>query len=298
MDKETETNQVIFDVSKVWSSDQNKDFSINKEIQERWLVNIDDVLILQTNNNSSSIIDTSIYNTDSEPSNNISKFKIIWAWAWVILLIFITGILIYMMYPVEFENLWKTMQWDVIASQTWSSWTTNNLLANNQNSLPSSDIDTSWKQAIDNLFKWSWSNTNQSDNNTNINNTQDTNNQDTNVDDPSKLIQNPDWSSWLSDNSTLLEGLDSGANYWNWDEQSQIQLLSQIRAKIEVAKLDYKQAKDLWNIKAMKLIAWANIKYQDLLTKVENNEIVVKSEIQNQLVEIQSTMDEAKILTQ
>ncbi len=299
MDKENEEGQNINNISQKLTIDKNENFAIETNAYQKWLVNIDDILILENNKSEGLEINTSIIDIYSDTTNNITsnlwKFKVIWIWVWVLFLFIITGVLVYMMYPVEFQNISKNIKADVTVSQTWISTNTWSITSNNQD-IPISNIDNSWKQAIDNLFVWSWNNTSdnadkQTDNNTDANWTTKIW-----VDDTNKLMQNPDWSSWLTNDSTLLEWLWSGNNYWNWDEQSKITSLSQIRAKIQIAKINYKQAKDSWNIQAMKLLANANIKYNNLLSKVENNEMVVTNEIQDALVEIQSIVDQSKNL--
>lgn len=272
------------------------------------LVNIDDLLsgwdMSQTTNQSTS----NIYTPGSNTSNWMSKLKIIWAGAGILLLTVVSGTFVYMMYPIEFQNFSKNIQWNVLNNtQTW--WYTNpsNNNINNKNNLTEPSLDSWSKNQIDNLFAWKWLSWDEpniyiwntkSDNTDNINNNSEDTKPKIEIDNPSKLNQNPDWSSWLTADSNLLEWLNGWSNYGNGDEESKIKLLWQIRAKIEIAKINYTDAKKSQNIQSMKLIAWSLSKYKKLLTQVENNEITITSEIQDKIVEIQSDIDKAKILIQ
>lgn len=284
MNTEVNNNTTVLNATNTWTTNIAQEFSS----ENNHMINIDQ-LISQWEIKNDQIINTNNYTGNTEPSDSMSKIKMIWAGAGILLLVVVSGVFIYMMYPIEFQSLWKSIQWNSIA--WWQTWVidTGNKIIDNKNILTPSELDTWSKTQIDDLFAWKWSGNTIWSDNTWIK---------LEPDDPNKLIQNPDWSSWLDPNSNILEWLNTGANYGNWDEDSKIELLSQIRAKIEIAKMNYTEAKKSVNPEAMKLIASSLAKYKDLLTKVENNEIVVKLEIQDKMVEIQADIDKAKMLIQ
>ena len=282
MNTEVNNNTVDLNIINTWTTNIAQEFSS----QNNHMINIDQ-LISQWEIKNDQIINTNNYRGGTGSNDSMSKIKMIWAGAGILLLIVVSGVFIYMMYPIEFQSLWKSIQWNSI--WTWSADTGNKII-DNKNSLTPSELDTWSKTQIDNLFAWKWSG--------GVYIWSDNTWIKLEPDDPNKLTQNADWSSWLDSNSNILEWLNTGVNYGNWDENAKIELLSQIRAKIEIAKINYTEAKKSSNPESMKLIASSLAKYKDLLTKVENNEIVVKLEIQDKIVEIQADIDKAKILIQ
>jgi hypothetical protein len=290
MSTEENNKTITLDDTNTWTTHIAQEFSD----KDNHMVNIDD-LISQWSPNSQ---DTqSIASLSDIPTNhntegsNLWKLKIIWASAGILLLMVVSWTFVYMMYPIEFENFGKSLQWDAI--NWWvNTWIINtgrdidnkNAISNPVVTLSEPQLDTWSKNNIDNLFAGKWSGDAIIDNKLES-------------DDPNKLMQNVDWSTWLTNDSNILEWLSTG-NYWNGDENGKIELLWQIRAKIEIAKLTYNEAKKSWNKDSMKLIASSLSKYKKLLTQVENNEIIVKLEIQDKLVEIQADVDKAEMLIQ
>lgn len=286
---------------------------MNVESQNIDTLNSNNIWVLKTQNFSDTNnhlinIDELLSNPDryQKPINNIEatsewsnswmhKVKTIWILAGILLLTVVSGVFIYMIYPIEFQNIWKTIQWNVLTVNSWSIINTWNNNIDNKNNLTQVNLDSWSKNQIDNLFAWKWLSGEDKQQKEII-----WNNTDNNIspDDPNKLTQNTDWSPWLTQDSNILEWLNTGGNYGNGDEDSKIKLLSQIRAKIEIAKINYTDAKKSQNIESMKLIAPSLWKYKKLLNQVENNEINTTSEIQDKLVEIQADMDKAKILIQ
>lgn len=265
-----------------WAANASQDFSNN-------MINIDD-LLSKSGSDETIYISSNIWNKNSnnEISSWFKKLKMIWAIAWILLLTVVSWVFVYMMYPIEFQNLWKSIQWDSLNwwTSTWIIATNTQDNIDNKNILTEPQLDTWSKNQIDDLFAWKWTWSSISDNS------------NLETDDPNRLKENIDWSNWLNNDSNILEWLNTWTNYGNGDEDSKIELLWQIRAKTEIAKLNYSEAKKWLNIEAMKIIASSLAKYKKLLTQVENNEIIVKIEVQDKLVEIQADIDKAEMLLQ
>lgn len=241
---------------------------------------------------------TSVSATSDEINKNKSSFSIknLAIWLWIFLLITSTVIGIYIMYPVEISEMGTKLQGNVF----WNGWSWDNnnsstgndvIISSNNNA---NNETNSWvKNNVDDLFGLG---------NAEIDNNTDNTNEvpPKDVDDLEKLSTNPDGSSGVNDDSILLEWLSSGGsyNYGNWDTTTKNELLWQIKAKLEVAKINYQDAKNVWNKDAMKIIIKSISEYNTLQSDVENNNIVITSEIKDKLVEIQSEIDQAKIMIQ